>query len=120
SVRDQYQAPQVTTLLLPVQGSAPVALAAGDMNAGDRPDLVAVNTDLTNSVNLLLNDGSGLFGAPQTFDGGTGSSNLSGGGTRSLLLADFNNDGAVDVAMTNVQSGDVTVLPARGDGTLLA
>src|SRR5439155_8620287 len=77
TVRDQYQTSPVTSLLIPIGGqSAPVTLAAGNVNDDGHADIVAANTDLTNPVSVLLNDGTGLFGAPEAFDGGTGSSAL--------------------------------------------
>jgi hypothetical protein len=120
SSRDQFQTPKQTSLFFPIPGSPPVALAVGKLTGGNTLDIVAANTDLANPISVLLNDGNGtgLFGAPQTFNAGTGSSNLPGGGARSLVLDSFTSAGQLDVAMTNFQSGDVSVLLNNGNGTL--
>src|SRR5205823_2183142 len=36
---------------------------------------------------------------------------------RQVILADFNHDGNLDIAVTNYDSGDISVLVGRGDGT---
>jgi hypothetical protein len=118
NVRDQFQSTNPSSLYFPVPGSLPVSLAVGDLNGDSFPDIAAVNTDLTNPISVLLNDRAGLFNAPQTYNAGTGSSTLPGGGTRTLLLNDFNNDRSLDVAVTNFASADVSVLLNRGGGTL--
>ncbi len=75
-------------------GNGPVAIAAGDLNGDAKPDLAVVNqTDDT--VSVLLNNGDATF-APgptpllQTAASPTG-----------VAIADFNQDGLADIAVTN-------------------
>jgi tetratricopeptide (TPR) repeat protein len=75
-------------------GNGPVAIAAGDLNGDAKPDLAVVNqTDDT--VSIFLNNGDASF-APgplpllQTAASPTG-----------VAIADFNQDGLADIAVTN-------------------
>lgn len=75
-------------------GNGPVAIAAGDLNRDTKPDLAVVNqTDDT--VSIFLNNGDASF-APgptpllQTAASPTG-----------VVIADFNQDGLPDIAVTN-------------------
>jgi Bacterial type II and III secretion system protein/FG-GAP-like repeat/FG-GAP repeat len=75
-------------------GNGPVAIAAGDLNRDAKPDLAVVNqTDDT--VSIFLNNGDASF-APgptpllQTAASPTG-----------VVIADFNQDGLPDIAVTN-------------------
>jgi hypothetical protein len=120
NVRDQFQTANTTSLFFPVAGSAPVTLVAGNLNGDGVPDIATANTDLSGPISVLLNDGTGLFGAPQTYDAGTGTSDLVGGNTRTLVLDKFNGDTANDLALTNFNSADVSVVLNRGDGTFSA
>jgi hypothetical protein len=115
--RDQYQTTGQKNVFFPTSGGDPVSVAAGAVNGDNHPDLVTVNTDLEGPVSVLLNDGSGLFGAPQTYDGGTGSSTLPGGGQRTVVLDNFTSAAGADVAFTNFPSSDVSVLSNTGGGT---
>ena len=117
---DQFESQDTTSLYYPIPGSVPVALEVGSMVAGSSNlDIVTANTDLTNPISVLVNSGAGLFNAPQTFNGGTGSSNLIGGNARGLVLGTFDNkNDNLDVAMTNFASTDVSVLLNNGNGTL--
>src|SRR5947207_1318873 len=56
-----------------------------------------------------LLSGSAAFSAPQEF--GVGSNPLS------VVVADFNGDGKLDMASANGNSSDVSVLLGNGDGT---
>jgi FG-GAP-like repeat len=95
--------------------SAASALAVGDMNNDQRPDIVAVSATGNSTGNLAI-----LFGEP------TGQLRLSYeldrfGGTNVPLLADFNDDGNLDVlSSTSGNNSGAHVFYGRGDGTLFA
>jgi hypothetical protein len=121
---DQFSAQNGTSLVFPA-GDGPSKLAVGDLNGDGRPDLVVSNF-LTNTVSVLLNNGDGTFQAPRqfavgavktTFVPGVDTEVLNFRERRDVRLADFNNDGILDIVVTNYDSGDISVLLGNGDGT---
>lgn len=77
-------------------GNGPVAIAAGDLNNDGKPDLAVVNqTD--NTVSVLLNNGDATFttSASSPLQTGAGTS------PTGVAIADFNQDGLADIAVTN-------------------
>lgn len=77
-------------------GNEPVAIAAGDLNGDSRPDLAVVNQATTdNSVSVLLNNGDA------TFTPATGSPLQTAASPTGVVIADFNQDGIADLAVTN-------------------
>jgi hypothetical protein len=89
-------------------GAGPYAVAVGDLNGGGGQDLVVANNQ-SNSLTILLGDGSGGFSQP------AGSPIPVGSGPASVAVADFNLDGRPDLAVAN--SGSDTVAILIGDGT---
>ena len=79
---------------------APMWLALDDMNGDGALDIVTANQQ-PGSASILVNDGAGGFGAPTTLDVRTFA--------YAVLTADFDADGAVDVAVT---SSDAAFLDA--------
>ena len=61
------------------------------------------------TVGVLIGNGQGAFAAPKTF--------VTGAGPSSVVLADFDDDGNLDIATTNVYAQNVSVILGRGDGT---
>jgi hypothetical protein len=119
---DQFNSPVVTSTLVP-DGSGASEVALGDLNGDGALDMVVSNT-LTNTVSVFLGNGDGTFQSPRGFDVGAFSLPFNGpffpeltSAFRGLVLADFNRDGLLDVAVTNFATGDVSVLLGRGDGT---
>src|SRR5439155_1287910 len=83
-------------------GPVTAAAAVGDFDGDGRPDLAVVSD--TTKASVLLNttaagSGTASFAPLQTF--------ATGGGPVSLVTADFNVDGHVDMAVVN--TGDKTV-----------
>lgn len=75
-------------------GKSPVALASGDLGGNARADLAIVNqTDAT--VTILLNNGDG------TFSPGPNSPLSTPATPTAVAIADFNQDGHVDIAVTS-------------------
>ena len=90
-------------------GPGPVALAVGDLNGDDRPDLVTASSK-GDSVRVLLGNGRGGFAS------GPLSRSATGADPASLALADFNGDGKLDVVTGNGTDAMISVLLGSGDG----
>ncbi len=82
------------------------ALAAGDLNGDDAPDLAVLNGDLC----VLFNSGTGLFGGPICYGAATD--------PNSLTIADFNGDGRNDIAVTD--GSHVAIYLGSGGGSFAA
>jgi hypothetical protein len=90
-------------------GSAPSALAAGDLNLDGKPDLAVANNGSAN-VSILLGDGAGGFQAAAGSPVGTGL------GPFPLVVADLDLDGKPDLAVANNSADSVTILLGNGAG----
>lgn len=82
-----------------LKGDGKMALVAGDSNDG--------------LVEILTNAGGGIFVSNAVYASGT----PNGSGPASIVAADFNNDGKMDVACGNAD-GSVTVFTNAGNGLL--
>lgn len=89
-------------------GTSPISAASGDFNHDGFPDLAIANYG-SNNITVLLGNGSGGFTAA------TNSPFSVGTHPYSIVVADFNADGKVDIATANYGSNNATVL--LGDGT---
>src|SRR6266852_5088287 len=89
-------------------GTLPVGLVAGNFNVNvdTKVDLVVANFS-SNNLSIFLNNGSGGFGAPGNHPAGPFPS--------SLVAADFNGDGRVDLAITDADADDVSILFGNGN-----
>jgi len=87
-------------------GHGPVALAVADINGDGKPDLIVTDegtqSDLGDTVSVLLGNGDGTFQPPQTF--------TVGGVPACVAAADVNGDGRPDIITANYASGTVSVL----------
>jgi hypothetical protein len=92
-------------------GSSPFAVALGDLNGDSRLDLVAANLGASN-VSVRLGDGTGAFPTEPA-----GSPFGVGAGPWSVVLEDFNADGRLDLATSNVNPSANNVSVRLGDGT---
>ncbi len=82
-------------------GSLPYSLVVGDFNGDNNLDLAVANT-ISNSVTVLLGNGSGGFSAAP------GSPFAAGSEPYAIAVGDFNGDGKPDLAVTSYY-GTVTV-----------
>jgi FG-GAP-like repeat len=96
-----------TTYNLPSH-TIPYGIAAGDLNEDHSPDL-AVAEDGAGSVAVLLNDGTGHFKKPVTYNAG-------GGEVVDVKIADLRNNGDQDLVIADASLGMVVLLN-EGDGT---
>jgi len=143
STADSIVQPQVQSLIQQRDGSFVVqnisntviatSMVVGDFNGDSRPDL-AFTIDLggnldPGAVAVMLNNGNGTFGAPAQYAVGTS--------PVSLVAADFNGDGKMDLAALNSgvifsfgvspaiapppvmtkTGGTISFLAGNGDGT---
>ncbi len=88
-------------------GTGPVSIVSADFDGDGDPDLATGNQD-ANNMSVLLNTGSGAFGAPAPHT--TGISPFA------ITSADFNTDGNPDLAIANQNSASVSVFFGNGSG----
>jgi len=65
------------------------------------PDLAVANQS-SNSISLLLGNGDGSFQQARNFGASSG--------PLSIAVGDFNRDGALDLAVANIDTNNVSVL----------
>ena len=92
--------------------SLPFALVAGDFNQDDRQDLVVVNNG-ANNIGVFLGYDSGVFQLYQEYETGPESN------PKSIVLADFNEDGIIDIVVGNTQTNTIGVYLSKTDGFYL-
>ncbi len=90
--------------------SANDKMAAADVNGDGKPDVILYTTT---GINVLLNNGSGVFGTAIHTNTTTFAKGVF------FTTSDFNNDGRLDIALADYQ-GDLQVLRGHGDGTFTA
>lgn len=90
-------------------GHTPESIAVGDFNNDGAEDLAVSNVN-SNNVTVLLGNGSGGFSPA------SGSPLAVGTNPFSIVTADFNGDGKLDLATANEGSSNVTVLLGNGSG----
>jgi len=86
----------------------PFGIAVGDVNGDHHPDL-AVTQVANGTVAVFLNDGTGKFLKPVTYNAG-------GGEVVDVKIADLRNNGRNDLVIADLSAGMVVLLN-KGDGT---
>lgn len=93
-------------------GTFAVFVTAGDFNKDGKLDLLVLNesTNITGDAAILLGNGDGTFQAPVLYDVAAGIPVWAG-------TADFNDDGALDLAISDAAANTMAILLGKGDGT---
>jgi len=95
-----------------------LAIAEADLNGDGNLDLIVAGVDPLNgdwSYSVLLGNGDGSFQSPVFYP-----QSSSGPGQPSIVVADFNNDHKLDLAITAIGNQSLAVLLGNGDGTFAA
>lgn len=95
-------------------GDYPYSVALADLTGNGHLDIVCANLNLNHltqggTVSVLLGNGDGTFAPAVNY--------VAGKDLSSVVLADFNGDGKIDIATTDVSSSYVGVLLNSGNGT---
>jgi hypothetical protein len=116
---DQYETPGTTALFLPTAGD-PTSVRVADLDGSSEPDILVSNVDTTDTLQVLAGNANGTFQAPEEYavGPGLGTAYLLAG-YRQIGVADFTDNGELDVAVPNYREGDVSVLLNNGDGGFL-
>src|SRR6266849_3941593 len=80
------------------------------------PDVVLVNST-SNNISVLLGDGDANCKPTGLFTEAPGSPFAVGNNPRSVVVADFNGDGFLDIAIVNQGDNSVSLFRGNGDGT---
>jgi hypothetical protein len=88
-------------------GNDPRSVAIGDFNGDGKQDFAATNYN-SNTVSILMGDGTGAFSGMTDVSVGTG--------PRFVAIGDFNGDGYQDLAVSNQFTNNVSILQGDGSG----
>jgi hypothetical protein len=94
-------------------GTGPTTIAIADLDHDKNPDLV-ISTQFAQKLAVLLGNGDGTFGKPAFY-----LTKSIGTGPLGAVIADFNGDGDLDVAVVAQSSkkNGLGVFNGKGDGT---
>ena len=90
--------------------SRPVSIAVGDFNNDHWLDIVVTNNG-TNNIGIFFGYGNGSFGNQITYS--TGYDSL----PYSVVVADFNNDHHLDIAVANYGTDNIGIFLGYGNGS---
>ncbi len=91
-------------------GVFPASVAIADLNGDGKPDLATADTN-SNQVSVIMRNGAGtgwVAAAPVA---------TTGSGPYGLAIGDLNGDGKPDLATSNINSNDVSVITRNAAGT---
>jgi len=91
-------------------GSGATAVAEGDLNSDGKADLVVTGMNgSTGVISVLLGNSDGSFRTHVDY--------ATGVNPKSVIVADLNHDGHLDIATANLDGNSVSILLGNGDGT---
>jgi predicted nucleotidyltransferase len=90
--------------------SSPLSVAVGNLNDDGHPDIAVANSGMSN-VGLFIGYGNGSFTTQQTI--ATAYSSL----PISVAVGDFNDDGRLDIMVTNFLVNNIGIFLGDGNGT---
>jgi FG-GAP-like repeat/FG-GAP repeat len=96
-------------------GLCPRGVVTADLNGDGYDDLVVANS-CSATVSALLGDGGGVFTYCDPQGSECPNQTVAGQGPTSVAVADFNLDGKLDIASTNTNSNDISLLLGDGFG----
>ena len=106
--------------------TGPVALGTGILRSDTTkfftqqpPDLVVVNST-SNNISILLGNANANGVATGAFTEAPGSPIAVGSNPSSVVVADFNGDGFLDIAVANKGDNSISLFEGNGDGTFKA
>ncbi len=94
-------------------GTKPISVIAANLDTDEYVDLAVINY-VSNDVSVLINAGDGTFEPAVNYPALGDARSMD---TRSMCVADFDDDGSKDLAIANQVSQSMTVLFNVGDGT---
>ncbi len=94
-------------------GDQPMLIVAADVNNDGRLDLILASRG-DDLISVLTGNADGTFAAKADYSTGTGS------GPQSVVAADFNSDGKIDLATANSDGNTISVLLNNGSGAFPA
>ncbi|HYF50534.1 MAG TPA: Calx-beta domain-containing protein [Planctomycetota bacterium] len=95
-------------------GPGTTQIRPGDFNADGRID-IAVNSQNSNSLGVLMNLGGGNFSTA-----GTGSPIIVGNKPVTMAVGDYDGDGKLDIVTSSLDTGQIALVGGNGDGTFRA
>jgi flagellin len=101
------------TLAAGAIGSRSIALAVGDFNGDGLNDIASISQN-DNNFSVFINQGSGTFAPRVSYTIPNTGTNIN---LESISLADFNNDGVLDIITASFDANTVNISFGRGDGT---
>ncbi|CAF0940368.1 unnamed protein product [Adineta steineri] len=112
-LNDGYGDFRLSTEFSTGQDSSPESFTLSDFNNDNRLDLAVANTDKSN-IGVFLQNSNGTFSQKITYFTGTYSK------PTSIVAADFNNDGQIDLIVTNQYLHNLGIYLGSGDGTFFS
>ncbi len=95
-----------------IAGSGPFDLCLADLDGDGDLDLATANYE-SNNVSVLINDGSGNYVSTTIYEVGPETEEY----TRSIAAADCDNNGSLDLIVSNANTDNLSIMLNNGDGT---